>query len=644
MSDSGRKIIAADLPASVINSSSGQSNPTLGDVYLGSPSGGADDAANIRAAALLLASGGRIKCGPGLWKLGSTNVDGFAVPLTSNITVEGSGQGATIFQIQSQAQANAFRINETGTTDTLFQNITLQDFTLDANNYAITAQHTLIGSDGDGLRPSYKNIALRRVNTINVPTSDTTNTINFQLKSNHAAAGDTLSTITDITIEDVDFSGGATGAAIVAFNNNSDGLASNCFIDRVRFLGKYRHDSLTRGPANASSHVQVGANAYCGSVYTEVMYGANSGDVGFEFDNVADLRAGDFFVQDWGTEGVYLRNINYAVGGTAMPSQSAEIRSVNGTNQNWSAQTSVFGMNGNGTTTAYGDVHISLVHFRNLNLTDSRAPAPVNLNQAAFNRVAVDRVVMEMRNLNDATHTPYNYAVYIQPDQSCEVQIGHIELDASGTFDGGWFGVFAQDDNIVATLNLQIDSILWNTNITGGTGGDISYVQIVPNNAGKLTLSGSIRNLRVLKGGTPSNGGIRIAGTSLLAVNAPFVIDACDFTGAAGGNEINFSADGTSNGTNARATNIRWRSGQPTPSAAVTPGVGASPWTFTNPNPATKPTDGTLYLYGGTVSSVTTRSGTQVAASSPCAVRVASGDSAVITYTVAPTARWVPDC
>jgi hypothetical protein len=68
----------------------------------------------------------------------------------------------------------------------------------------------------------------------------------------------------------------------------------------------------------------------------------------------------------------------------------------------------------------------------------------------------------------------------------------------------------------------------------------------------------------------------------------------------------------------------------PLGASTVTP--GASPWTYTAGN-----TPETLYIYGGTVSTVVKNSIT-LATASPASVTLQPGESVVITYTVAPTA------
>src|SRR5207249_4596609 len=95
----------------------------------------------------------------------------------------------------------------------------------------------------------------------------------------------------------------------------------------------------------------------------------------------------------------------------------------------------------------------------------------------------------------------------------------------------------------------------------------------------------------------------------------------------------------TSNGTNGAiagtlpsSSRIEGNPGyNPVGVSTVTP--GASPWTYTS-----GPSPETLYLYGGTVSSIT-QGGTQIAQSSPAALQLGPNEAVVVTYSSVPTAR-----
>lgn len=206
------------------------------------------------------------------------------------------------------------------------------------------------------------------------------------------------------------------------------------------------------------------------------------------------------------------------------------------------------------------------------------------------------------------------------------------------------FGINIQTDgtHVIDTLVIKNNFVTKSTNagiLLIGVGGfkDVDIIGNTLSNNGQspslsryatgLTVVAPVTRLRVMANASYDNQGSPTQAYGMIvdtgATTGAF-ISGNDFSNNSSGG-INITGGGTISGSI-----IGNKGYNPLGASSVSP--GASPWTYTAGN-----TPETLYLTGGTVSSVAKNSQT-LATASPTQVQLAPGEAVVVTYSVAPTA------
>jgi hypothetical protein len=218
-----------------------------------------------------------------------------AVPLLSSYTgvrIFGEGKDLTTLKLSSGTK-RLFDLFRTADYQT-FQNIELSDFSLDANSQTTSAnEHVLLGNligGAWGQRINATNIRVRRVKVTNA-TTDTTGSAARQIisiGSKHAAAAETQTNLTNILVEDCEFTGGNYGTCVVG--DVASGASAEVYIDRVT-IRRVHWDSNLIASSHGSSinhgeFAQIGGYGYGDKVLIHDCTGKNSGDVGIELDSI----------------------------------------------------------------------------------------------------------------------------------------------------------------------------------------------------------------------------------------------------------------------------------------------------------------------------------------------------------------------
>jgi hypothetical protein len=588
------------------------------------PSGG-DDGAIFQAALTAHSGAGTFLLGPGTFQWQTTPQLGHG-----GVRIIGSGRSRTTIQLSATAPV-AFGIDNAGYTAQTVSDITIEDLTVDSTGVTNVDGPAIIGNYSQrGARTSFARIAVRRVRAIGLQTPSATYARHgIWIGSQHASPGDGSSTITDIVVDDVEVLGGNTGLAI----NGTGASGADTFIDRI-YVPLFKHDAVTATTnALGCSGLQIGSYGYCGTVKLGHITSIKCGDCSIEVDNCRDLHAETLIVEDTMNVGIYIRNIGYAVRSTQIPSQMAHIDHIY-YRQVAQPGGRVFSMVGNTQTTRYGNLFIGSLDCVSV-LASGNRMAPCNLNHAAFDSIEFDSITVTDTVMNDAVSANNVSVVWLSPNSDQSVRIRSLRATYAGTMSNAnmtGLVIVTDDSGATAKLNLKIDSAVISSTATFKN--EYHYIGLTPASSG-VTLSGYIHGFRVESAGTPFYGAIAIWGTSVLAITSLFEMRNLDFSGMGGGTEIYYN--NPTNITNCVARAVRWRATNP--SGANVPTVGASPWTWRNAYGK----DGTLYLYGGTVSQVVGRSSGVIAQATNCGIQVISGDSITVTYSVAPTARFVPD-
>lgn len=234
---------------------------------------------------------------------------------TTNITVAsttGWYTGAVFFFDQTSATYQHMHVSVVNSTTLAFRNDSANTMTVHNTDivtgacvdhvvYGTLRQAGSIADNGVG----FNNITVRRIKTINVPTSETTlqtTRVNLELAA-IVRTGDPRCDVTNILIDDVDFTGGGIigadvlvrGSAASAPNGNG-GLVDNIHVRRLR------HDTQHIFTNNLSScHLQVIGNGWGGRILVEDCWGSGSADVGYEFDSAQHCVVKNCVAEDaWG--------------------------------------------------------------------------------------------------------------------------------------------------------------------------------------------------------------------------------------------------------------------------------------------------------------------------------------------------------
>jgi hypothetical protein len=174
-----------------------------------------------------------------------------------------------------------------------FENITIRDGSIDCNNVG-GSHHVVAGTYQNGTfqsRISCRNIFLRRLKTLNVPSSATgaNDRRNVCFVVSHAASNEaTRDELINIVCEDCDFSKG--GNYGIEVGGTCPGNQANIFYDEILFQ-RCKHDTgLAGSEFTTVNHANffIGSAAFGGFVKIIDCKGTGSGDVGIEIDGATN--------------------------------------------------------------------------------------------------------------------------------------------------------------------------------------------------------------------------------------------------------------------------------------------------------------------------------------------------------------------
>lgn len=289
--------------------------------------GVADDRPTIQAAIDATAGKGIVYLPPGDYLLNTTGPN--LLPADADgLVIKGAGRGLT--RVILTATCPGFLTFDRTADHQTFQNITVEDLTVDADNVS-SELATIIGSvladRSIQQRINLDNIVVRRVSSVNVPVdraaTPTDIRRNIALLSGHAAASEaTQNTITNILVEDVDLQGGLAGVEVFGWSPAVT-AGTNIYLDNIK-INRCRHSSLT-APTTAISGASfhIGSKGFGGSCTVRDCYSEYSGDVGIEINAMTHALVEGCEVLDSAGPSMYHTNYNYpALGGGGVPSSS----------------------------------------------------------------------------------------------------------------------------------------------------------------------------------------------------------------------------------------------------------------------------------------------------------------------------------
>jgi len=247
---------------------------------------GGDPAAVLQSAIDALAStGGSILLSAGTYVWQSVP----ALPKDLPNWLKIVGQGTVTIQLTASGP-RAFDFHRTADYDT-FREISIENLIIDCNNVG-GKHHVVLGTYQDGYelrRIDIQDIIIRNVITRNVPVDPTGNNhrLNIHLMVYHPAPGERQTSITNILIENCNFSGGNEGIAIGGAGPSATGL--NIFIDNVNILNCSHSMLSAQASSFTSANFHIGSRGFGGYAHIANSYGEYSGDVGVEINAVNAL-------------------------------------------------------------------------------------------------------------------------------------------------------------------------------------------------------------------------------------------------------------------------------------------------------------------------------------------------------------------
>lgn len=277
----------------------------------------------INATTAASAAGGGVVYAPaGTYSFNTATHPGIPFPdgNPSLITYRGDGRGATTIRLS--ANTPSFVTNSTTGATAKFQNVCVEDMTLDANNTGATTTGGMIFSTFGKM--NIDRVCARRVNTINVPISNSVagrRGVDLTISTGGPTDPDAL-TMTNVLIEDCDFQGGNTGVLLEGFSatlgppstigtgNWPNVFQCNIFGDNL-IIRRCSHDRGSAPTTTApSSNFMVGQFMTCGRVLIEDCIGNNASDDGIEVDSVAQCIVRRCQVTNSQNEGYFFSNLN----------------------------------------------------------------------------------------------------------------------------------------------------------------------------------------------------------------------------------------------------------------------------------------------------------------------------------------------
>lgn len=545
--------------------------PNPGDIGFGdpwvsvAPSGATDgtDYNAIQAAITGLAGLGEVRLLPGTWTLNKSGSPALLLPKdASGLRIRGAGVGATTIKLSANTP-RAFDFNRTADHD-VFQNIELADFTVDCDSVTSTGStHVIVGNmpvGGFSNRQNFKDITLRRLRAINVPTDYTNTYVRYGVgiaPTQTAAAEVTQNYAKRILVEDVDIYGGNAGVNVIGsrFGSNTAGynmLLDDILIQRCRHIQPviYGRGSLSGNGAGdttvwgASFH--VGQNANVGRVTIRDCYSYGIGDVAYEVNNCHTGLVENCVAEEAAGYAFYHTNYEYpdvdaALAGTAPAAvstgQHLVFRNCTYTRRNSYAYGSAFRCNYNNSVALGRVSFIKCKYERDVaeevvwKVTDGEAFGTGS--GTPMREVFMDGCEVQVANI---THTNAADAVTVsfilmQPISTdtfpVPVSLRDTTLDLAGTGTGGG----RLQMRCVRFLGngpllLQIDGLSYKNTITGLLAADGVGVGLDT----AVTLhSGSIRRMRLIKDSTTNGHAIEVGSSVVCAITTKIVVADCDF-------------------------------------------------------------------------------------------------------------------
>lgn len=535
------------------------------------PSGG-DDSATMQAALTSYApyAWPHVMLGPGAFLWSSAVV---SLLRSTPARVQGAGTSKTTIQLSTSAP-RAFDFNRIAAGD-LFQNITLEDFTVDANNIG-GQHHTVIGTYQAGA-PQYNisvtGLRVRRVKVINAISCTTTG--NYSTATNHrlgihiVPTGTNATQLTDIAIEDCEFNGGDEGVAI----GSSGGNTTACSMDDVHIRRCYHNTGGTPTQYFASANFQLGSYAIGGDCTIEDCRGYNSGDVGIEIDGMDRCQVRGCLEVDAFNANYYVRQFNVIAANSQ--SQQTDFIECKAKNQNVDSPGWQIAAPGTGATPYES---ITLRGCRHLSLTGNFTGGAISVAAVAIPQLRVLDFISELPAINYTSATAVTPAALVLTGDGtatvCRVKLRDVYVKLAGAIQAG-AGSVQWDAIKVAggTFILDWDGLIVNYGVTGTSTHAVHGIDL---GATTSTISGVIRRYSPTISGDTGPYGINVATTATLTIPTTpagigLMLDECDFSGIpSGGSELSFNGGTLRNAIYSRNCVLRTGQTNSIASAATT--------------------------------------------------------------------------
>ena len=524
--------------------------------------GASASAALAAAIAALGLTGGTIafKSGRYTW----TTTPAIEPGMTATLKIIGE-QGTTIVLGATYLVGNRFLDFHRTAAGQTFQNLWLEGFTFDGAALSSTGHsHIIIGTYNqrgiaDGAQINFSRITIRRMRTYNIPVSNDANLgfeyLNIFLAVNQTAAGQAQNTITDIIVEDCDFSGGNYGVAVYGSKQNSPtpwvGNA-DIFLDRIR-ISRINHDMLTSPPNfTYAAHVHIGSAGYGRTVWIDHITGFGSRDVGIEVDGMQDAHISHVAIGD--CHGFALAFTNFRpppedIGTQLYSCDHIMSRQAGGVTDNNSS--SLCGIlrsqDGNGAYVNFGRVALRDVkRFRNSprTITDSQlegdfirlqGPTEFYMDGGYYEAINVQHTS------STATTSPTMiYGGTVVGGLISKVTIRNCDFVWHGAYDAAATEADTTCIWLAGNTFFFIDNVTTDMFVNNVKNFSMRGIQI--GGVSGSTMRGTIRGYRVVQNNDLGGRGIVVAASTLLTIssNTGIFIQDCDFRNMAtyGGTEV----------------------------------------------------------------------------------------------------------
>ena len=534
--------------------------------------GVADDRPAIQAAIDATAGKGIVYLPAGDYLLNTTGPN--LLPADADgLVIKGAGRGLT--RVILTATCPGFLTFDRTADHQTFQNITVEDLTVDADNVS-SELATIIGSvKADRTiqqRINLDNIVVRRVNSINVPVdragtpTDIRRNICLVTYQPDATPEATQNTITNIQIEDVDLRGGLAGVEVFGSSPLTT-YGTNIYLDNIKVY-RARHSSLTApSTAIAGSSVHIGSKGFGGSCIVRDCYSEYSGDVGVEINAMTRGLVEGCEVLDSAGPSMFHTNYNYpAIGGGGAPSPSnttIDKQRVSFVNCHVSRLdfTPTGSQAGYRTSTNYS-LPIGAFEIRDSSYSREGTGADCQADAIAFTATAraftVDGFSASVTGLSTGTNTD-EVLIRLRDGSVGETILRNIKTKVEATQTAGTPKIKSLEVGTGSfATKLLIDNYSIEFDLTSWTGP--AYGMLIGNDTATLSAS-EISRVRLIDwAGVPGSAwvGIYIGGSNL-TITDRLLITNCDLINAGAGSDIDFVSSPT-NINKVYVRDINWSS------------------------------------------------------------------------------------